>query len=173
MIKFTENIIELTDYPFTYSFIGLIILIRTGNKFDITQIDIQNYLPFLVLIGVFGTILSIIDPFGNIIRFYLYRYRKDRIEIFLSNARYWILRPLRYPQYSSKNMSETTTTETTTSTTIKSSYKKYSRRLNRIRSFASKIINRIRSFASTRPFRLSDLDHNIVDDHGNEGYKEK
>ena len=95
MTKFTENIIKLTDYPFTYSFIGLVIFIGTGNKFDITQIDVQNYLPFLVLIGVFGTILSIIDPVGNSIRFYLYRYKKEGIKIFSSNVNDWLSRHLK------------------------------------------------------------------------------
>lgn len=45
MTKFTENIIKITDYQFIYSFFGLIILIGTGNKFDITNFDFQNYLP--------------------------------------------------------------------------------------------------------------------------------
>ncbi|MGI9010652.1 MAG: hypothetical protein ACR2F1_05645 [Nitrososphaeraceae archaeon] len=44
--------------------------------------------------------------------------------------------------------------------------------LRKIKRFASKTLEQIRSFASTRPYQLSDLDHNIVDDHGNEGYKE-
>jgi len=94
--EFLEKIIKLTDYPFSYSLLALIMLIATGSRFDVTQPDfIKNYLPFIVLIGLFGTLLAILDPAGNLIRFYLYREKIEGIKIFLSNIDHWLSMRLR------------------------------------------------------------------------------
>ena len=75
MTTFKENIIKLTDYPFSYSLIALLTLILTSSKFVIPS-DFPFLWPFIVIIGTSGTLLSIIDPLGKLIRFWLNPYKK-------------------------------------------------------------------------------------------------
>lgn len=62
---FIENIIKLTDYPFLYSVVTLI-LTYTGN--NILESGPSRLFLLLGMLGVFGTILSILDPIGYLIR---------------------------------------------------------------------------------------------------------
>ena len=70
-LAFKENIIKLTDYPFIYSVLGSIFImsfhkninpINTNNPFN-------EFVPILIFIGIFGTIFSIIDPFGRSVKY--------------------------------------------------------------------------------------------------------
>jgi hypothetical protein len=58
MGEFTQNLLKLTDFPFSYS---LLTLIAQISGHEITA-------PLLLLMGFFATTLSICDPIGHIQR---------------------------------------------------------------------------------------------------------
>lgn len=82
MVKIYENLIKLTEYSFAYSLIGLLTIFYTHKKMDLIDTDITIVWPIIVIIGILGTALSIIDPFGNLIRFILrFRVLKESMVI--------------------------------------------------------------------------------------------
>jgi hypothetical protein len=77
----TDNLLKLTEFPFSYSFIGLLILVFTQPPVDsgsqaqqsnstdtgpgfFSEESLANYLPIVVLMGFFASTLSIVDPIG-------------------------------------------------------------------------------------------------------------
>jgi len=56
-----ETILKLTDFPFSYSIIGIILGVLGFGISD-------NYLIFLGIAGAFGTFLAITDPIGWLVR---------------------------------------------------------------------------------------------------------
>src|SRR3989338_7135533 len=56
-----ETILKFTDYPFAYSFIGIIL---GGIGFEFSQ----NHILFLGIAGTIGTLFTLADPIGRIIR---------------------------------------------------------------------------------------------------------
>ena len=61
------NLLKLTDYPISYSLIGLILVIN-GQKFEWDGLDPIRFVPLLTLIGLLATTLSITDTFGKIVK---------------------------------------------------------------------------------------------------------
>jgi hypothetical protein len=47
---FTENLLKLTEFPFSYSLIGLLALIF-GQGIDLEELSFTKIGPFLILIG--------------------------------------------------------------------------------------------------------------------------
>lgn len=76
-MNFLSNVVKLSDYPFAYSLVGLILLI-TGHKIDWANANPSEFIPLITLIGVLGTTLSIIDPFGNLLR-YIIKLKSEKI----------------------------------------------------------------------------------------------
>jgi hypothetical protein len=69
-MNFLGNALKLTDYPFAYSIISLFLL-DANQRIDWKHTDPTNFIPLIALISIVGTTLSIIDPFGNILRFFI------------------------------------------------------------------------------------------------------
>lgn len=64
MGNLVTNLVKLTDYPFIYSLSGLYLLATRGHTVDLSTIG-----PVMVIVGVIGTALTVIDPFGQLIKF--------------------------------------------------------------------------------------------------------
>jgi hypothetical protein len=62
MGTFTDNLLKLTDFPFSYSLISLLALIRYRESF-LNQ-PLETLGPLLILMGFIATTLAILDPFG-------------------------------------------------------------------------------------------------------------
>src|SRR2546428_12958636 len=56
-----ETLLKLSDYPFAYSLIGLLAIVF---GFELTQ----HNLIYFGLAGALGTLLTIIDPFGMLVK---------------------------------------------------------------------------------------------------------
>ena len=67
MGEFTQNLLKLTEFPFSYSIIGLLALIF-GQGINLQQLSFANIGPLLILMGFVATTLSICDPVGAIQR---------------------------------------------------------------------------------------------------------
>ena len=67
MGEFTLNLLKLTEFPFSYSLIGLIALI-SGQGANIEELSLARVGPLLILVGFVATTLSICDPVGAIQR---------------------------------------------------------------------------------------------------------
>lgn len=67
MGEFTQNLLKLTEFPFSYSFIGLLALIF-GNGINLQDLSFINIGPLLILMGFVATTLSICDPVGAFLR---------------------------------------------------------------------------------------------------------
>jgi hypothetical protein len=73
MVEIVSNLLKLTDYPFLYSFAGFLLLV-TGH--GPKSSDITTFVPLLVIVGLFGTALSITDPIGHLIQYILMKRMK-------------------------------------------------------------------------------------------------
>lgn len=166
MTKFFENLIKLTDYPFSYSFIPLLILILSNKKFDIFQVEFQEIWPFFVIIGIFGTLLTTIDPLGTLIRFLLGSYKKERIEIFLSENRYRMFSLLRKFRRLSSEKPHSPTEQIPKKQRIKIFFFK-------IKYWLLSPFRKLQDWAFTRPYQESDLDHFLTEHHNISYYREK
>lgn len=60
-----ETLLKITDYPFAYSAVFIFLAIGGYDIFD------ENALPFLVIGGILGTFLTIVDPFGMLVKGYV------------------------------------------------------------------------------------------------------
>jgi hypothetical protein len=69
MGTFTDNLLKLTEFPFSYSFFGLLILISGGG--GLFEDASEKLGPALILMGFFATTLSITDPIGHAQRTHL------------------------------------------------------------------------------------------------------
>ena len=58
-----DNLLKLTEFPFSYSFIGLLALIF-GEGLNLGEISLDKLAPLLLLMGFVATTLSITDPIG-------------------------------------------------------------------------------------------------------------
>jgi hypothetical protein len=67
MGEFTQNLLKLTEFPFSYSLIGLLALIF-GHGTILEELSFAKIGPLLILIGFVATTLSICDPVGAIQR---------------------------------------------------------------------------------------------------------
>jgi hypothetical protein len=65
MGTFTDNLLKLTEFPFSYSFIGLVLLMVGGGGF-FDDASLERIGPLLILLGFAATTLSITDPIGHI-----------------------------------------------------------------------------------------------------------
>lgn len=65
MISVIPSLLKLSDYPFSYSIVG-ILLLSNGQSVDLTNIAHSG--PLFLIMGTIGTALSIIDPVGALIR---------------------------------------------------------------------------------------------------------
>lgn len=66
MGTFTDNLLKLTEFPFSYSFIGVLVLIAGGRGFLNEELSLANLGPLLILMGFVATTLSISDPIGRL-----------------------------------------------------------------------------------------------------------
>ncbi|WP_458718828.1 hypothetical protein [Candidatus Nitrosocosmicus sp. R] len=95
MGEFTQNLLKLTEFPFSYSLITLLALIF-GHGINLIEPNLGEIAPLLVLMGFVATTLSICDPLGALQRIYL---GKER---FLSGGKLiikWKIKPSVPPQY--------------------------------------------------------------------------
>jgi hypothetical protein len=67
MGEFTQNLLKLTEFPFSYSLIGLLSLIF-GQGTNLEELSFNQIGPLLILIGFVATTLSICDPIGAVQR---------------------------------------------------------------------------------------------------------
>jgi hypothetical protein len=67
MGEFTQNLLKLTEFPFSYSLIGLLALIF-GQGINVEELSFSNLGPLLILMGFVATTLSICDPVGALQR---------------------------------------------------------------------------------------------------------
>ena len=67
MGSLSDNLLKLTEFPFSYSFIGLLALIfsPSGESQDNNQLEFDKVGPLLILMGFVATTLSIWDPIGH------------------------------------------------------------------------------------------------------------
>jgi hypothetical protein len=81
MGTFTDNLLKLTEFPFSYSLISLLALIFYGKSFLIQPIETGA---LLILMGFVATTLSITDPIGVLQRDLL---RKGRLRRKVQNSK--------------------------------------------------------------------------------------
>lgn len=67
MGDFTQNLLKLTEFPFSYSLIGLFALIA-GQGTNIEELSFAKVGPLFILMGFVATTLSIVDPVGALQR---------------------------------------------------------------------------------------------------------
>jgi hypothetical protein len=67
MGEFTQNLLKLTEFPFSYSLLGLLALIF-GHGINPEELSFAKIGPLLILMGFVATTLSICDPAGAIQR---------------------------------------------------------------------------------------------------------
>jgi hypothetical protein len=67
MGEFTQSLLKLTEFPFSYSLIGLLALIF-GQGTNLEELSFAKIGPLLILMGFVATTLSICDPVGAIQR---------------------------------------------------------------------------------------------------------
>jgi hypothetical protein len=60
-----DNLLKLTEFPFSYSFIGLLLLISGGGGL-FEDASLERIGPLLILMGFVATTLSISDPVGRL-----------------------------------------------------------------------------------------------------------
>jgi hypothetical protein len=70
MGSFVDNLLKLTEFPFSYSFISLLTFMIFGESI-LEDATLEKIGPFLILMGFVGTTLSITDPIGRIQKIYL------------------------------------------------------------------------------------------------------
>jgi hypothetical protein len=63
MGEFTQNLLKLTEFPFSYSLMGLLVLIF-GQDTSPEDFSLDKFGPLLILTGFVATTLSICDPVG-------------------------------------------------------------------------------------------------------------
>jgi hypothetical protein len=68
MAKISENLLKLADFPFSYSLVGGLFIILTGENINLSNITSSEYLPLLTIMSFLGTALTICDPFGRLIK---------------------------------------------------------------------------------------------------------
>jgi hypothetical protein len=68
MGEFTQNLLKLTEFPFSYSLIGLLALIFGQETSPGDELSFARLGPLLILMGFVATALSICDPVGAIQR---------------------------------------------------------------------------------------------------------
>ena len=78
MANIINNLLKLTDYPFAYSVAGLV-LSMSGQASIWQNPSVNTILPFVTLAGLLATSLTITDPFGNLLRFVLKKWKLSRI----------------------------------------------------------------------------------------------
>ena len=71
-MQIVTNLVKLTDYPFVYSMVGLF-LAMNGHRLNLESLSFSTIGPLITVIGLFATLLSIVDPFGNLLRFIIRR----------------------------------------------------------------------------------------------------
>jgi hypothetical protein len=65
-----DNLLKLTEFPFSYSFIGLLALIF-GQGLNLDEPSLDTLGPLLILMGFVATTLSITDPIGALQKLFL------------------------------------------------------------------------------------------------------
>jgi hypothetical protein len=68
----TDNLLKLTEFPFSYSLIGLLALIF-GQGLNLEEDTLAKLGPLIILMGFVATTLSITDPLGALQRWLLRR----------------------------------------------------------------------------------------------------
>jgi len=81
-MKVFENIIKLSDFPFSYSLITGIASLGIGKSVSLDNLFSPGYYPLLLLIGFLGTDFALIDPGGIILRWYGGRSYTSRFDRF-------------------------------------------------------------------------------------------
>lgn len=68
-----DNLLKLTEFPFSYSLIGLLVLVSGGGTL-FEDASLEKIGPLLILMGFVATTLSITDPIGALQKFFLERH---------------------------------------------------------------------------------------------------
>ena len=53
---------KLSDFPFSYSLIGALLMLITGKNISMENIFSASYAPLLLIMGLFSKTLAISDP---------------------------------------------------------------------------------------------------------------
>lgn len=85
-----ENLIKITDYPFTYSVTGSIFIIFFHKNITPVNTPFTDYIPVLIFIGIIGTIIAIVDPFGRLTKLILRTFKVTRYSTFRILSTSWI-----------------------------------------------------------------------------------
>lgn len=80
MGTFTDNLLKLTEFPFSYSFIGVFVLIVGGKGLLNEETSLANLGPLLIVMGFVATTLSISDPVGRLQKAWLTRKEEIWVE---------------------------------------------------------------------------------------------
>jgi hypothetical protein len=85
-----DNLLKLTEFPFSYSFIGLLVLIfGQGQSFG--DEEFFNRLgPLLILMGFVATTLSITDPIGALQKRFLGGIPSDKMAWQRFHGDFWV-----------------------------------------------------------------------------------
>jgi hypothetical protein len=65
-----DNLLKLTEFPFSYSLIGLLALIF-GEGLNLGEASLEKLGPLLILMGFVATTLAICDPIGRLQKYLL------------------------------------------------------------------------------------------------------
>lgn len=104
MGEFTQSLLKLTEFPFSYSLIGLLALIF-GQGLGLDELSFAKIGPLLILMGFVATTLSICDPVGAIqrriikgreLRWWNFSNAKDLIDSYIFGDWMGFLFPLPY-----------------------------------------------------------------------------
>lgn len=91
MGEFTQNLLKLTEFPFSYSLIGLLSLIF-ANGSNSEDLSFEKIGPLFILMGFVATTLSICDPVGAVQRIMIkgwdWQIRTKNFSIVLSESHF-------------------------------------------------------------------------------------
>lgn len=84
MGSLADNLLKITDFPFSYSLIGLLALIF-GEGLNLEEASLAKIGPLLILMGFVGTTLSICDPIGVLQKVLLRGFSSGRVSVNLKD----------------------------------------------------------------------------------------
>jgi hypothetical protein len=80
VVDLTEKLLKLSEFPFSYSLIGIIVFALRGKPIDLEHLPFAEVAPFIILLGFLATTLTITDPFGRLLRWGTQQSLRSKIE---------------------------------------------------------------------------------------------